>query len=51
MALLTRLNQERGITILIVTHDGSCAAHARRRVQFMDGRIVNDSDHIQEPLV
>lgn len=48
MALLTRLNQERGITVLMVTHDANCAAQARRRVVFMDGRIVADDERTQE---
>jgi putative ABC transport system ATP-binding protein len=43
MQLLEHLNQERGITVLMVTHDPSCAAHARRRVEFLDGRIVSDT--------
>jgi putative ABC transport system ATP-binding protein len=43
MHLLTRLNRERGITILMVTHDPSCAAYAGRQVVFRDGRIITDS--------
>ena len=43
MQLLTRLNRERGITVLMVTHDANCAAYARRQVVFRDGRIVSDS--------
>ena len=36
------LNRERGITVLMVTHDADCAAYARRQVVFRDGRIVSD---------
>jgi putative ABC transport system ATP-binding protein len=42
MELLTRLNQERGITVLMVTHDNQVAASARRTVLIKDGRIESD---------
>jgi putative ABC transport system ATP-binding protein len=42
MELLVRLNSERGITVLIVTHDPRCAAYASREVHFLDGRITRD---------
>ena len=42
MQLLAKLNRERGITVLMVTHDPSMAAYARRQVRFHDGRIVAD---------
>jgi putative ABC transport system ATP-binding protein len=42
MQLLTRLNEERGITVLMVTHDAKSAAYAGRQVHFRDGRIVAD---------
>jgi putative ABC transport system ATP-binding protein len=42
MQLLTRLNRERGITVLMVTHDATSAAYASRQVRFRDGRIVAD---------
>ena len=42
MALITRLNIERGITVLMVTHEPDVAAHARRIVRFVDGRIDSD---------
>jgi putative ABC transport system ATP-binding protein len=41
MAALQSLN-ERGITILIVTHNPEVTAYARRQVEMRDGRIVND---------
>lgn len=42
MQLLTGLNRERGITVLMITHDPNSAAHAARQVRFRDGRIVSD---------
>ncbi len=41
MALFGELNA-RGITIVLVTHEQDIAAHARRLVRFLDGRIVHD---------
>jgi putative ABC transport system ATP-binding protein len=43
MALFNALNAE-GITIVLVTHEPDIAAHARRQVRFLDGRIVSDGD-------
>lgn len=43
MELLSLLNSERGITIVIVTHEDNIAAYARRRIRFLDGRIESDS--------
>ncbi|MCP5285971.1 MAG: ABC transporter ATP-binding protein [Burkholderiaceae bacterium] len=48
MELLARLNQERGITVLMVTHEPDMAAYARRVVRFVDGLV--ESDHVQAPL-
>jgi putative ABC transport system ATP-binding protein len=41
MGLFGELNAG-GITIVLVTHEPDIAAHARRLVQFLDGRIVHD---------
>lgn len=40
MSLITRFNQERGLTVIMVTHEADMAAYARRRIDFLDGRIV-----------
>ena len=40
MELLTRLNQELGKTLLIVTHDAKCAAVARRTLHLEKGRLI-----------
>ncbi len=42
MELLRGLNVERGITVLMVTHEQEMAAYARRLVHFIDGRIDSD---------
>lgn len=42
MELLTRLNQERGITVLMVTHEADMAAFAKRIVRFVDGMVSSD---------
>jgi putative ABC transport system ATP-binding protein len=42
MELLAGLNRERGITILMVTHEPDMAAYASRTVHFLDGRIVDE---------
>lgn len=42
MDVFQRLNQERGITIALVTHEPDIAQYARRIIVFKDGRIKND---------
>jgi len=42
MDLLTALNEEQGITVIMVTHEADMAAYARRIVRFVDGRIAAD---------
>ena len=42
MALLTALNDERGITVIMVTHEREMARFAKRIVYFRDGRIDTD---------
>ncbi|MGD1065865.1 MAG: ABC transporter ATP-binding protein [Vulcanimicrobiaceae bacterium] len=48
MALFRRLNEERGITVMLVTHEPDVAAHARRLVTFRDGVIVSDAPTAKE---
>ena len=42
MELVTGLNREQGITIVMVTHENDVAAHAGRIIRFVDGRIESD---------
>ena len=42
MNLLCRLNSERGITIIMVTHEDEVASHAKRVVRVKDGLIESD---------
>ena len=42
VAIFQKLNQERGITIVFVTHDRAIAEHTKRIVQLYDGRIVRE---------
>ncbi|HEY1084946.1 MAG TPA: ABC transporter ATP-binding protein [Prosthecobacter sp.] len=42
MELLTRLNEDRGITVVMVTHEDDVAAYAKRTVRVKDGHIESD---------
>jgi putative ABC transport system ATP-binding protein len=42
IALMAKLNAQSGVTFLIGTHDARVIAHAKRRIQMVDGRIVSD---------
>ena len=43
MELLAALNRERGITVLMVTHEPDMAEYARHTVRFVDGLIASDT--------
>jgi putative ABC transport system ATP-binding protein len=43
MELLTGLNDEQGLTIVMVTHEADVAAYARRTIAFLDGRVESDT--------
>jgi len=43
MELLTSLNREHGLTVLMVTHEPQAAAYASRLVHFLDGRVESDA--------
>jgi len=43
MGILERLNRERGVAVVLVTHDHDIAARARRQVYVRDGLIERDT--------
>jgi len=49
IGIFQRLNLERGITVLYVTHDPETAVYTRRIVHIRDGRIESD-EPVPEPL-
>ena len=42
MGLFQDLNEERGITVIFVTHELDIAAHTKRIVHIRDGRVLSD---------
>jgi putative ABC transport system ATP-binding protein len=48
MAILQQLNRERGITVIVVTHDPDIAAYCNRNIHFKDGRLQLD-ERLAEP--
>lgn len=42
LALLQRLNDDEGLTIVMVTHEPEVAVHTKRVLYFKDGRLVDD---------
>ena len=49
MEILESMNRERGLTILLVTHEQDIARHARRLITIRDGR-VNQDVAVESPL-
>ncbi|MGB5747721.1 MAG: ABC transporter ATP-binding protein [Desulfobacterales bacterium] len=43
MELLTSLNRDLGLTVIMVTHEDSMAAYADRIIRFLDGRIESEA--------
>jgi putative ABC transport system ATP-binding protein len=42
MGIFQRLNRERGITVLLITHEHDIAEYGTRLIRFRDGRVVAD---------
>ncbi len=42
MSIFKSLNRERGLTVILVTHDPTIAAQTQRTIRLRDGLIVND---------
>jgi putative ABC transport system ATP-binding protein len=49
MDLIREINQELGVTVLMVTHDPVFAAYADRVLRFEDGRLTEDTDLTADP--
>src|SRR5436190_2633309 len=48
MAIFQRLNREKGITMIVVTHEPDIAAYANRNIHFKDGKLQLD-ERIAQP--
>lgn len=48
--LFRQLNEEQGLTVILVTHDQDVARNARRTIVLRDGRIVCDTVNFDEAL-
>jgi putative ABC transport system ATP-binding protein len=44
MELLSRLNKERGLTLILVTHDLESAKNASRMLQMHDGKLIESAN-------
>ena len=45
MGIFQKLNTERGITVLLITHEREIAEYGTRIIAFRDGKIVSDKPH------
>lgn len=45
MELFVRLNEEKKITIVLVTHEPDISAYSKRIIRFLDGKIVSDMEN------
>jgi putative ABC transport system ATP-binding protein len=48
MDLFVRLNEDRGITVVLVTHEPDIANFSRRVIRFLDGVVVSDERRVKE---
>lgn len=46
MGIFQKLNQDMGITIIMITHEADVASFARRMILFKDGKVVDDRQNI-----
>jgi putative ABC transport system ATP-binding protein len=49
--LFRKLNEQRNLTVILVTHDSAIAKNARRNIVLSDGKIISDTyDHAEAAL-
>ncbi|CDZ35703.1 Putative macrolide efflux ABC transporter, ATP-binding protein [Neorhizobium galegae bv. officinalis] len=48
MELITRLNRDNGITVIMVTHEEDIAAYGKRLLRFVDGHLASDQAQAKE---
>ncbi|GLS28739.1 putative ABC transport system ATP-binding protein [Mesorhizobium albiziae] len=47
MELLTGLNSELGLTVVMVTHEADIATYAQRTIRFLDGHVASDTSNLE----
>lgn len=47
MDLISRLNRDNGITVIMVTHEEDIAAYGSRLLRFTDGHLVSDEPNLE----
>ena len=50
IGLFDKLNRERNLTVILVTHDPEVARFARRTIVLRDGIVICDTSDFQEAL-
>jgi putative ABC transport system ATP-binding protein len=50
MDIFQRLNRDRGITVMLITHEHDIAEYGTRTVAFRDGRVVSDRPNTSRRL-
>lgn len=48
MQLFRQLNEQKGLTVILVTHDQDVASQAKRALVLVDGEIVRDTSNFEE---
>ena len=51
MEIFARLRRDRGITMVVITHERDIAAYGTRTVDFRDGLIVSDVPNVAREMV
>jgi putative ABC transport system ATP-binding protein len=51
MGIMQTLNEQQGITIMLVTHEPDIAQYAKRIILFKDGLVIEDRPVLDRTLV